>query len=78
MKIEEWSKVAMDMETWKKTVDQAKTQKELQRQEKENNETEWNVALNCCISTPCGRHMKLFLCQFSLCFIQTPTMIART
>jgi hypothetical protein len=29
MKIQEWSKVAMDTETWKKTVEQAKTQKEL-------------------------------------------------
>lgn len=78
MKIRDWSKVAMDAETWKKTVEQAKTHKELQRQEKGNNGTEWNFALNCCISTPCGRHMQLFLCQFSLCFIQRPYVIALT
>jgi hypothetical protein len=29
MKIRDWSKVAMDAETWKKTVEQAKTHKEL-------------------------------------------------
>ena len=69
IKIQDWSKVAKDTETWKKTVEQAKTQKGLQHQQNENNGTEWNIALNCCTSTPCGRHMQLFLCQFSLCFI---------
>ena len=29
MKIQDWSKVAMDAETWKKTVEQTKTHKEL-------------------------------------------------
>jgi hypothetical protein len=29
MTIQDWSKVAMDTETWKKTVEQGKTHKEL-------------------------------------------------
>jgi hypothetical protein len=29
MEIQNWSKVAMDTETWNKTVEQAKTHKEL-------------------------------------------------
>jgi hypothetical protein len=29
MKIQDWSKVAMDTETWMKTAEQAKTHKEL-------------------------------------------------
>jgi hypothetical protein len=34
MKIQNWSKMAMDRETWKRTVEQAKTQEELWHQEK--------------------------------------------
>jgi hypothetical protein len=34
MKIQNWSNVSMDTETWKRTDEQAKTHKELQHKEK--------------------------------------------